>query len=510
MLRLPSILTRRAPVRHLAIAACCSLGLAFTNVVGAAQVSLRWADNSSDESGFKVERANGSGAFAQIATTGRNVTRFDDTKVAAGTTYRYRVRAYNGAGNSPYSNIVTVKTKAASEPAGNTAPMITAIADQQITVGTSTGPLAFTISDAQTPAGQLTVTRNASNQTLIPLKNITLGGTGANRTVTIRPAAGRTGWSTIWIKVSDGNLSNFIGFVVNVSEPAGTKSPASSGGSGNTAPTISRIPDQDVALNGTSDAIAFTIGDGQTSASNLKVTANASDKSLIPVRNITLGGTGAKRTVKIRPVYNKTGWSTIWINVSDGSLKTVERFVVNVSAPLHFQDIGNPAIAGSHSYENGVFVVKAGGANIYDRHDEFHFGHVPLTGDAELTVKVESVSNTNPWTKAGLMFRGGLGDDPKYVGLYITPENGVNMQWRTEKGANAAGSTQFAARSPIWLRLLRTGNTFYGFYSHDGKAWEFVESVNVAMPATARAGLALTARDPKKLATAKFRCFAVD
>src|SRR5690606_30610130 len=110
MLRLPSILTRRAPVRHLAIAACCSLGLAFTNVVGAAQVSLRWADNSSDESGFKVERANGSGAFAQIATTGRNVTRFDDTKVAAGTTYRYRVRAYNGAGNSPYSNIVTVKT----------------------------------------------------------------------------------------------------------------------------------------------------------------------------------------------------------------------------------------------------------------------------------------------------------------------------------------------------------------------------------------------------------------
>lgn len=82
----------------------------LTAHVSGTQVSLNWIDNSSNESGFQIERATGSGAFALLATVGANVTTYVDTGLPK-TSYRYRVRAYNDVGTSAYSNTVSVKTK---------------------------------------------------------------------------------------------------------------------------------------------------------------------------------------------------------------------------------------------------------------------------------------------------------------------------------------------------------------------------------------------------------------
>jgi hypothetical protein len=67
------------------------------------QVNLSWTDNTIAEDGFKIERWNGSG-YAQINTVGANVTTYTDPGLAHSTTYHYRVRAYNSAGDSGYSN----------------------------------------------------------------------------------------------------------------------------------------------------------------------------------------------------------------------------------------------------------------------------------------------------------------------------------------------------------------------------------------------------------------------
>jgi List-Bact-rpt repeat protein/VCBS repeat protein len=73
----------------------------------AGQVQISWTDNSSNESGFKVERKVGtSGTFAQIGTTGIDVATYTDASAIDGTTYCYRVRAFNAAGDSGYSNEV--------------------------------------------------------------------------------------------------------------------------------------------------------------------------------------------------------------------------------------------------------------------------------------------------------------------------------------------------------------------------------------------------------------------
>ena len=71
----------------------------------AAQLTLTWTDNSSNEAGFKVERKTGSGGvYAQVASLDAGATGYVDQAVTTGATYCYRVRAYNSAGNSAYSN----------------------------------------------------------------------------------------------------------------------------------------------------------------------------------------------------------------------------------------------------------------------------------------------------------------------------------------------------------------------------------------------------------------------
>ena len=83
--------------------------------VSSSQINLAWTQNSSDETGFKIERKTGvSGTYAQIATVGANVVTYSNTGLTPNTTYYYRVRAYNGSGDSNYSNEANATTQNAA------------------------------------------------------------------------------------------------------------------------------------------------------------------------------------------------------------------------------------------------------------------------------------------------------------------------------------------------------------------------------------------------------------
>jgi len=80
-------------------------------VVSSTEVDLSWRDNSNNETAFHVFRKiPGITSFRKIATLGANVTSYVDTTVVAATSYAYKVRAHNAAGNSKFSNTVTVTT----------------------------------------------------------------------------------------------------------------------------------------------------------------------------------------------------------------------------------------------------------------------------------------------------------------------------------------------------------------------------------------------------------------
>jgi PKD repeat protein len=82
------------------------------------RVDLRWTDNSTNETGFHVERCVGAGCtnFAEYAAVGGGVTTYANTGLAAGTTYRYRVHAVNGSVESANSNEATATTPSANQP----------------------------------------------------------------------------------------------------------------------------------------------------------------------------------------------------------------------------------------------------------------------------------------------------------------------------------------------------------------------------------------------------------
>ena len=106
----------------------------------------------------------------------------------------------------------------------------------------------------------------------------------------------------------------------------------SGGGVINTAPTISAIADQSTPQDTPKNAITFTIADGQTAAGSLTLNASSSNPILVPVANVSFGGTGASRTVSVTPAVGQSGTATITVVVSDGSLTASEPFTLTVTA----------------------------------------------------------------------------------------------------------------------------------------------------------------------------------
>ena len=81
------------------------------------RIDLDWTDNSDNEDGFEVERAEGAGgAFSQIDVLGAGVTTYVDSALASETEYCYRVRAYNTVGDSDYTAEVCATTLAEPDP----------------------------------------------------------------------------------------------------------------------------------------------------------------------------------------------------------------------------------------------------------------------------------------------------------------------------------------------------------------------------------------------------------
>jgi hypothetical protein len=80
------------------------------SAISSSRIDLSWTDASSDETGFKIQRKIVGGTFSTIKTVGANVTSYSNTGLTPDTLYRYRVRAYNEAGKSAFTNTASATT----------------------------------------------------------------------------------------------------------------------------------------------------------------------------------------------------------------------------------------------------------------------------------------------------------------------------------------------------------------------------------------------------------------
>lgn len=174
-------------------------------------------------------------------------------------------------------------------------------------------------------------------------------------------------------------------------------------------------------------------------------------------------------------------------------------------------DIGGPGLTGSTSYSDGVYTVVGSGNDISNTADQFQFASESVTGDAELVVRIESLTNTCDWAMNGLMLREDGSAGSRYAMISATPATSIQFQWRDTPSAGVGYTMHeytFSGEDfsgPVWLKLTRHGNEFSGYYSDDGVNWTQVgKTQGIAMGQTVQAGLAVAAANNEALATATF------
>ena len=198
----------------------------------------------------------------------------------------------------------------------NTPPTITGLTNQTTRVNQATNQ-SFTIGDLETPATSLVVTGASSNPLLVPNANIVVSTGGSNRTVTVTPAAGQLGTALITLTVVDAGTLTAAGSFTLTVLPA------------NTPPILTGLGTTNT-LMATPVTVPFTIGDLETPASNLNVTATSTYTTILPNSGLALGGSGSNRTVTITPAAGQTGVAVVNVQVSDGSMSTNYSFAVMV------------------------------------------------------------------------------------------------------------------------------------------------------------------------------------
>ncbi len=159
----------------------------------------------------------------------------------------------------------------------------------------------------------------------------------------------------------------------------------------------------------------------------------------------------------------------------------------------------------------GAFTISGAGHDIWDDADDFRFAWKRLNGNGSITVKVESVVNTNAWAKGGVMIRETLDPSSKFAYVVSTPAQGVSFGWRPSIAGTCSSATQAGLPTAQWVKLTRTGDVFTGQYSADGQTWTDIEnadgtvaSTTIAMAGSVYIGLCVTSHNAAATTTVEF------
>jgi autotransporter-associated beta strand protein len=202
--------------------------------------------------------------------------------------------------------------------------------------------------------------------------------------------------------------------------------------------------------------------------------------------------------------------------------------VVALPAPWQSQDVGTVLGRGASGTNAGGFTVIGSGSGMSADNDQFQFAFQPVIGDVTITARVITNQNTGSNAMAGVMIRSSPGFDvadalmvfdggaqssifehradaagvATYgLEVYDQPDN------EAPAGGNGGGSTTIVsqpASAPLWVRLVRSGNTLTGYTSPDGSTWTQQGTTTIIMSPVVEVGLAVTSGTYNLLNTSTF------
>ena len=202
-------------------------------------------------------------------------------------------------------------------------------------------------------------------------------------------------------------------------------------------------------------------------------------------------GTGAKIEGNVIHLYFRDG------SRGDDDL-TVNGVIVEPGAPAMENrlrgtgwtgvDIGGPSPSSLTDYDpaTGRWMIQASGDDIWNEADQFCYVYRYLQGDGQITALVVSIDNaSSDWCKVGVMMRESL--DPSSNDAYMVMTPGVDQnhaesfQWRSAANPTGGDVSGGSMTLPYWVRLVRQGDTFIGYYSPNGSDWTQAGEVTIPM-----------------------------
>lgn len=325
-------------------------------IVNQTQAALLAWDPTPGATGYKLYSGTSSRTYTTVADVG-NLTS-NSVVLAIGSTYFFAVTAYNGSGESDFSTEVSYTPVPSLLP-----PTVSPIANQTVNKN-QTLAVSFTVGDLDTPLGSLSVQASASNGTLLPTSAIVLGGSGANRTLTLSPALNQNGTANVTVSVSDGTTSVTSSFVLTVTRsnnPPAIVAPAAISANKETATPIAGVSFSDPDGGTASYTVTFTAGAGVVQlATNIAGGITASQ--------VTSNGSGSVRISAGLAVINTT------LSNPNGLAFTGKlNFVGLDTVGILVNDNGNSGLGGALSATRTISATVVGNTLDNWRTQEFSF-----------------------------------------------------------------------------------------------------------------------------------------
>ena len=167
-------------------------------------------------------------------------------------------------------------------------------------------------------------------------------------------------------------------------------------------------------------------------------------------------------------------------------------------------DLGAVGLTGSAACDAGTYTLAGAGAGIAGSADACRYVYQTASGDCSVSVRVQSLTNTGPNAKAGVMIRESLSPNAREAGVWVTPSGGIQFTLRTSAGGSTSVTSSSGKAAPYWVRLTRSGNTFKAYMSTNGTTWTQLgkNNTNISMAASTCIGIAVTSGTTASLCTA--------
>ncbi|HEX6482588.1 MAG TPA: NEW3 domain-containing protein [Ktedonobacteraceae bacterium] len=209
-----------------------------------------------------------------------------------------------------------------------------------------------------------------------------------------------------------------------------------------------------------------------------------------------------------------------WAGKTSLSLSVNETVTTSFPVQPPYQTFSSAHDAPPAYAESGQqFGIEGAGPDLYSSSDTYTTIYLQGAVGNASTIETEVISQQNMagFAKAGIMVRNditGSGTTPEGVILFESPSGGIQLEWDNNGGTHINSVTPpngtIPESLPVWLKLVKSGSTFTGYYSMDGSTWNTVGSANVpAQNSTQDTGMFMVSHATGSLGQVIFQGFSV-